>query len=64
MAPQAGAKAYGFGAWGVTNFNGFAESFWETYTSAASSAAIPSTKLVPGDAFIVVTTAGIWRKSS
>jgi uncharacterized protein (TIGR03437 family) len=59
IAPQAGAKAYSAGAGGgLANCTGLTQSYYQNFVAAASSAAIPNTKLTAGSSFIVVTTTG------
>jgi uncharacterized protein (TIGR03437 family) len=58
IAPQANAKAFNIGLLGLTNFAGLSPSYFTQLAAAAKSAPIPPGKLVPGDAFVVVTNAG------
>jgi uncharacterized protein (TIGR03437 family) len=63
VAPQAGALAYSFGPIGLNNWTNQAESDLANLQPSASSAAIPATRLTPGYAFFVVTTAGNLAKA-
>ncbi|HTR39480.1 MAG TPA: hypothetical protein VMH80_26585 [Bryobacteraceae bacterium] len=58
LTPQGVAKIGGPLHIGATDFADSNQSFWANYQSEANSKAIPAAKLVPGDAVIVVTTAG------
>jgi uncharacterized protein (TIGR03437 family) len=58
ITPQGSAKERNIGTLGLTNFTGLAPSYFTPLAAAATSAPIPPAKLVPGDAFVVVTNGG------